>query len=280
MPSFPSCTITASVAKNFGAAKRLRQHALARKVVCAKPVFISLHVSIRENPPAPGISPFWLTCRLDYLTSPPSAIPRGRGQSAAKFRGSWRRSAAPGVASGTLETAWLGLDPAAHSSHGDFARVGRDNDAKMNSAANSSILKPALQPLRRSMQIGLKVGTLRTAVAGHLATSVRGDSAMAPTKKKKLGEVLRDRGSISSADLSKALEDQQGKVIHLGELMLERGLVSKPDLVAALAEVTRVPYVDCSTAQVDLAVLQRIPRNVAQRCCVFPLVREGPRLVI
>ncbi len=102
---------------------------------------------------------------------------------------------------------------------------------------------------------------------------------MAPTKKKKLGEVLRDRGSISSADLSKALEDQQGKVIHLGELMLERGLVSKPDLIAALAEVTRAPYVDCSIAQVDLAVLKRIPRNVAHRCCVFPLVREGPRLV-
>ncbi len=102
---------------------------------------------------------------------------------------------------------------------------------------------------------------------------------MAPTKKKRLGEVLRDRGSISSADLSKALEDQQGKVIHLGELMLERGLVSKPDLIAALAEVTRAPYVDCSTAQVDLAVLKRIPRNVAHRCCVFPLVREGPRLV-
>ena len=74
---------------------------------------------------------------------------------------------------------------------------------------------------------------------------------MAPTKKKKLGEVLRDRGSISSADLSKALEDQQGKVIHLGELMLERGLVSKPDLVAALAEVTRVPYVDCVRIRVD-----------------------------
>jgi len=129
------------------------------------------------------------------------------------------------------------------------------------------------------MQIALKVGALRTAVADHLATSVRGDSAVAPTKKKRLGEVLRDRGSISSADLSKALADQQGKVIHLGELMLERSLVSKPDLVAALAEVTRVPYVDCSTAQVDLAVLKRIPRNVAQRCCVFPLARDGPRLV-
>jgi type IV pilus assembly protein PilB len=129
------------------------------------------------------------------------------------------------------------------------------------------------------MQIALKLGALRIAVAGHLATSVRGDSSMAPTKRKKLGEVLRDRGSISSADLSKALEEPRGKVIHLGELLLERGLVSKPDLVAALAEVTRVPYVDCSTAQVDLAVLKQIPRNVAQRCCVFPLAREGPRLV-
>ena len=66
-------------------------------------------------------------------------------------------------------------------------------------------------------------------------------------KKKRLGEVLRDRGMISSADLQKVVGDQQGKVIHLGELMLERGLVSKEDLGAALEEVARIPYLDCST---------------------------------
>ena len=69
--------------------------------------------------------------------------------------------------------------------------------------------------------------------------------------KKKLGEVLRERGHISSADLAKAIKEQQGKVIRLGELMLERGLVSRPDLIAALAEVTQVPYVDCTDALVD-----------------------------
>lgn len=46
-------------------------------------------------------------------------------------------------------------------------------------------------------------------------------------KKKRLGEVLRERGHISHAELTKVIEDQQGKLIHLGELMLERGIVPK-----------------------------------------------------
>jgi hypothetical protein len=53
-------------------------------------------------------------------------------------------------------------------------------------------------------------------------------------KKKKIGEILQDRGKISPADLQKVIGEQQGKVIHLGELMLERGLIAKEDLGAAL----------------------------------------------
>ena len=99
-------------------------------------------------------------------------------------------------------------------------------------------------------------------------------------RKKKLGEVLRERGHISSADLAKAIEEQQGKVVRLGELMLERGLVSRPNLIAALADVTQVPYVDCTDAPVDPAVLKQIPRAIVQRCCVLPLAREGSRLIV
>jgi type IV pilus assembly protein PilB len=99
-------------------------------------------------------------------------------------------------------------------------------------------------------------------------------------KKKRLGEVLRERGQISPADLAKAIEEQQGKVIHLGELMLERRMVNKPDLAAALAEVTHVPYVDCATVHVDPAAVKRIPLHVAQRFIVLPTVQEGTRLVV
>ena len=90
-------------------------------------------------------------------------------------------------------------------------------------------------------------------------------------KKKRLGEVLRDRGLISIADLDKAIEDQQGKVVHLGELMLERGLVSRQDLAVVLAEITRVPYVHCRELEIDPAALKLVPHALALRCCVLPI---------
>jgi type IV pilus assembly protein PilB len=100
-------------------------------------------------------------------------------------------------------------------------------------------------------------------------------------KRKKLGEVLRDRGQISSADLINAIEDQEGKLVHLGELMLERGFVSKPDLASALTEVTRVPYLDCETIRIDPGVLTLVPQGLAKRCCALPIETQGTtRLVM
>ncbi len=99
-------------------------------------------------------------------------------------------------------------------------------------------------------------------------------------KRKKLGEVLRERGKISPEDLLRAIEEQQGKVIHLGELMLERGLVAKNDLVDALAEVSRIPYIDAIAAQIAPEALKLIPASVALRFCVMPVNFEGNRLVV
>jgi len=100
-------------------------------------------------------------------------------------------------------------------------------------------------------------------------------------KKKRLGEVLRERGHISPADLNKAIEDQQGKLVHLGELMLQRELVSKEDLAAALTEVTHVPYVKCESIEIDPDVLKLLPHAVAKRWCVLPIQTHGTtRLVM
>ncbi|HYA18747.1 MAG TPA: ATPase, T2SS/T4P/T4SS family, partial [Bryobacteraceae bacterium] len=94
-------------------------------------------------------------------------------------------------------------------------------------------------------------------------------------KRKRLGEVLRERGHISHADLAKAIEEQEGKLVHLGELLLDRGLVSRPDLAAALTEVTRVPCVDCETALVDPEMLKLLPHAMAKRWCALPIQKEG-----
>ena len=99
-------------------------------------------------------------------------------------------------------------------------------------------------------------------------------------KKKKLGEVLRDRGHISQADLARAMADQQGKVIHLGELMLDRGLVSKAQLASAIAEVTRIPYVDCNLTPPRSNALRLIPKAVALKCTALPIKVQDSKLVL
>jgi type IV pilus assembly protein PilB len=99
-------------------------------------------------------------------------------------------------------------------------------------------------------------------------------------KRKKIGEVLRDRGKISSADLQAAVSEQQGKVILLGELMLERGLVSKSDLGAALEEVSKIPYMDCATVVPERRALSLVPRATAERLSVLPIRSEQGRLIV
>jgi type IV pilus assembly protein PilB len=99
-------------------------------------------------------------------------------------------------------------------------------------------------------------------------------------KRKRLGEILQERGKISAADLQKLFQEQQSKAVRLGELILERGLVDKASLIEALVEVSRVPYVDCSTIQCEKAALEAIPGVVAQRLAILPVCIENKKLVV
>src|SRR5271168_4107653 len=99
-------------------------------------------------------------------------------------------------------------------------------------------------------------------------------------KKKRLGEILRERNQVSVENLDKAIQDQQVKLVHLGELLLQRGAVSKPDLVSALVEVSRIPYFDCHSVEVDAETLQLISATMARSCCALPLETVGNKLVV
>ncbi len=85
-------------------------------------------------------------------------------------------------------------------------------------------------------------------------------------KKRRLGEVLCERGHLSTADLNLLLLEQRGKRVHLGELLLQGGKVAKIDLISALAEVSDIPYLDCTRVQIDPEALKLIPHAMAKRC--------------
>jgi type IV pilus assembly protein PilB len=97
-------------------------------------------------------------------------------------------------------------------------------------------------------------------------------------KKKQLGTVLRERRHISESALEHALEMQKHKFAMLGEILLESGKVSKPDLISALEEVSGVSYVDLETTPVDRDLLERLPRETAERHCVIPVARHGGKV--
>lgn len=99
-------------------------------------------------------------------------------------------------------------------------------------------------------------------------------------KKKRLGEVLFERGHISAADLKKALQEQQGKVIHLGELLLQRRLVAKKELAHALAEISEVEYADCQKLQPSGTALKLVPLALAKRCRAIPVSVDGKTLTV
>lgn len=99
-------------------------------------------------------------------------------------------------------------------------------------------------------------------------------------KRKRLGEVLCERGQISAADLKKALQEQQGKMIHLGELLLQRKLVSKTELASALGEVSAVPYLDCQNLQPPTDVLKLIPVALAKRCRAIPIAADEKTVTV
>lgn len=99
-------------------------------------------------------------------------------------------------------------------------------------------------------------------------------------KRKRLGEVLLERGKISPANLQNMIQEQSGKVVRLGELILERGLVEKSALAGALEEIFRVPYVDCSTVQCEEGALKSVPEAMAARLVALPIRVEKSRLVV
>jgi type IV pilus assembly protein PilB len=102
---------------------------------------------------------------------------------------------------------------------------------------------------------------------------------MTVSKKKRLGEVLRERKRISFEALETALDDQQKGAGLLGEVLLQRSACSKEDVVSALEEITHFRYVDARFATVERELIKLIPRSAAERYCVLPLAREGKRIV-
>jgi type IV pilus assembly protein PilB len=97
---------------------------------------------------------------------------------------------------------------------------------------------------------------------------------------RKLGDILVDRGLITSEQLSEALVAQDRTGRALGRILVDQRSVTEKELVAALAAQLGIDFVDLETAEVDGRAATLIKDAILRRYAVFPFRFEDGKLVV
>ena len=89
--------------------------------------------------------------------------------------------------------------------------------------------------------------------------------------KKRLGEILIERGLVDADQLNSALAHQRQWGMRLGTALVARGFVAEGMLTRVLSESLGFPMVDLSRVVIDPKALQLVSRRVCEQHDVLPL---------
>jgi general secretion pathway protein E/type IV pilus assembly protein PilB len=89
-----------------------------------------------------------------------------------------------------------------------------------------------------------------------------------------LGKLLVRQGVISEDQLRIALIEQKRSGEPLGRMLISLGFVTEATMREALSEKLQTPAADLTSLVVDAVALKLIPKDVAKRYRVFPIVYE------
>jgi type IV pilus assembly protein PilB len=96
----------------------------------------------------------------------------------------------------------------------------------------------------------------------------------------RLGELLVRRGLITSAQLTKALEDQTANSGALSAVLVKLGFISEADLAGCLQKEYHLSLVDPSGMNLPGDVLRLIPATLVQRHHLVPINLSGSSLTV
>lgn len=98
--------------------------------------------------------------------------------------------------------------------------------------------------------------------------------------RKKLGELLIDKGLITQEQLETALKRQQRTGERLGKILLDMNFLSEDDMVDVVSERLSIPRVTLSSMVIDPQVIQRVPVETARRYTLVPIFAIGNTLTL
>ena len=97
---------------------------------------------------------------------------------------------------------------------------------------------------------------------------------------KQVEALLVNNGLIDAETLEKLHAEAKKKAEPFFQLLVNGEHISSEDLTKAIAQITRVPYVNLSSARVNPKVLSLLPQEIAERYMAVPLGEMQNRLVV
>ncbi|GMU38279.1 MAG: Flp pilus assembly complex ATPase component TadA [Phycisphaerae bacterium] len=99
-------------------------------------------------------------------------------------------------------------------------------------------------------------------------------------KRKKLGEILVDRGLLTPNQLADALQHAQASGKRTGEALVELELCSEEDVASALASQFGLEFIDLGHTHIDQESLSLISNNLIVKHQVIPMGMDGNRMKV
>ncbi|NTV48296.1 MAG: Flp pilus assembly complex ATPase component TadA [Geobacteraceae bacterium] len=104
--------------------------------------------------------------------------------------------------------------------------------------------------------------------------------AMQPFRRKNIGVILIDRGSLNPDQLPIIVEKLATTRQRFGEIAIHEGFITEEDLARALAEQFNLEYVDLRNFKMDSDLLNQLPPDAIYRFHFVPLEMQPHVIVI
>lgn len=98
--------------------------------------------------------------------------------------------------------------------------------------------------------------------------------------RKKIGDLLIEKGLITPAQLAEALKEQTVSGKRLGAILIERGYVTEDDLAEGVAERLGLPKLSIASLVIDPQVVSRVSVDLARKHTLIPIFAIGNSLTL
>ena len=103
---------------------------------------------------------------------------------------------------------------------------------------------------------------------------------MATPNKKRIGDLLIDKGIITKQQFLEALSKQRKLNMKLGETLISLGYVEERDILKILNEQLKIPVINLAETEFDKEAVSNISYQIAAKYVAIPVYFEGEALVV